>query len=51
MNNNEVTLEVPIALQELILTSNELLKAHQKKMMEKIQSVPMGSRNLQLKIL
>jgi hypothetical protein len=38
MNDNEVTLEVPIALQELILTSNELLKTHQRKMMEKIEA-------------
>jgi hypothetical protein len=41
MNTNnsskEVTVKVPIALEQLIRTSNELLKNYQTKLMERIQ--------------
>lgn len=35
-NNNEVTVKVPIALEELILANNELLKNYRAMVMEKI---------------
>lgn len=36
-NNNEVIIKIPIALEELILANNELLKNYRAMVMEKIQ--------------
>jgi hypothetical protein len=37
MNNNEVTLEVPLALQQLIQTNNQLLRKFQQELLQQIQ--------------
>jgi len=37
MNNNEVTLEVPLALQQLIQTNNQLLRKFQSELLQQIQ--------------
>ena len=37
MNNNEVTLEVPLALQQLIQTNNQLLRKYQTELLQQIQ--------------
>jgi hypothetical protein len=37
MNNNEVTLEVPLALQQLIQTNNQLLRKYQGELLQQIQ--------------
>lgn len=37
MNNNEVTLEVPLALQQLIQTNNQLLRKYQAELLQQIQ--------------
>ena len=37
MNNNEVTLEVPLALQQLIQSNNQLLRKFQQELLQQIQ--------------
>ena len=37
MNTNEVTLEVPLALQQLIQTNNQLLRKYQAELLQQIQ--------------
>lgn len=37
MNNDQVTLQVPIALQQLIKANNTLLKTYQSQLMQEVQ--------------
>lgn len=49
--NNEVTLEVPLALQNLIKANNTLLKTYQSQLMQEVQEANMQMmRILQLNV-
>jgi len=46
MNNDQVTLQVPIALQQLIKANNTLLKTYQSQLMQEVQEANMQMMNI-----
>jgi len=46
MNNDQVTLQVPIALQQLIKANNTLLKTYQSQLMQEVQEANSQMMNI-----
>ena len=46
MNNDQVTLQVPIALQQLIKANNTLLKTYQSQLMQEVQESNIQMMNI-----